>query len=168
MIETTVVKPRVKALDEGTLSEAEIQGQIKAGVVELERYLAVAESLMASDGFVFGEQLTWADFFLFPLLADLRAVPEWRLVSDRLKRWAAQMDTLDAVKATAEGTLSVGASADVVLFEPLMRAAVHGDADALGRIDRLVGELRTVEALHLLPDGLEELVTVVREAVTTS
>lgn len=61
-----------------------------------------------------------------------------------------------------------GHSADVVLFEPLMRAAVHGDADALGRIDRLVGELRTVEALHLLPDGLEELVTVVREAVTTS
>lgn len=56
---------------------------------------------------------------------------------------------------------------DVVLFEPLMRAAVHGDADALGRIDRLVAELRTVEALHLLPDGLEELVTVVREAVTT-
>ena len=109
MIETTAVNPRVKALDEGTLSEAEIQGQIKAGVVELERYLAVAESLMAPDDFVFGEQLTWADFFLFPLLADLRAVPEWRLVSDRLKRWAAQMDTLDAVKATAEGTLSVGA-----------------------------------------------------------
>lgn len=109
MIETTVVKPRVKALDEGVLSEAEVQDRIKTGVVELERYLAVAESLMAPDGFVFGEQLSWADFFLFPLLADLRAVPEWRLASDRLKKWAAQMDTLDAVKATAEGTLSVGA-----------------------------------------------------------
>ena len=66
------------------------------------------------------------------------------------------------------GAGGTGHSADVVLFEPLMRAAVHGDADALGRIDRLVGELRTVEARHLLPDGLEELVTVVREAVTTS
>ena len=66
------------------------------------------------------------------------------------------------------GAGGTGHSADVVLFEPLMRAAVHGDADALGRIDRLVAELRTVEALHLLPDGLEELVTVVREAVTTS
>lgn len=65
------------------------------------------------------------------------------------------------------GAGSTGHSADVVLFEPLMRAAVHGDADALGRIDRLVGELRAVEALHLLPEGLEELVTVVREAVTT-
>ena len=65
------------------------------------------------------------------------------------------------------GAGGTGHSADVVLFEPLMRAAVHGDADALGRIDRLVAELRTVEALHLLPDGLEELVTVVREAVTT-
>ncbi|MFW3386011.1 UNVERIFIED_CONTAM: phospholipase D family protein [Kocuria sp. CPCC 205274] len=66
------------------------------------------------------------------------------------------------------GAGGTGHSADVVLFEPLMRAAVQGNADALGRIDRLVGELRTVEALHLLPDGLEELVTVVREAVTTS
>lgn len=66
------------------------------------------------------------------------------------------------------GAGGTGHSADVVLFEPLMRAAVHGDADALGRIDRLVGELRTVEALHLLPDGLEELITVVREAVTSS
>ncbi|WP_035923644.1 phospholipase D family protein [Kocuria rosea] len=66
------------------------------------------------------------------------------------------------------GAGGTGHSADVVLFEPLMRAAVHGDADALGRIDRLVGELRTVEALHLLPGGLEELVTVVREAVTSS
>lgn len=66
------------------------------------------------------------------------------------------------------GASGTGHSADVVLFEPLMRAAVHGDADAHGRIDRLVGELRTVEALHLLPDGLEELITVVREAVTSS
>ncbi|WP_298585292.1 phospholipase D family protein [uncultured Kocuria sp.] len=66
------------------------------------------------------------------------------------------------------GAGGTGHGADVVLFEPLMRAAVHGDADALGRIDRLVGELRTVEALHLLPDGLEELITVVREAVTSS
>ena len=66
------------------------------------------------------------------------------------------------------GAGGTGHSAEVVLFEPLMRAAVQGNADALGRIDRLVGELRTVEALHLLPDGLEELVTVVREAVTTS
>lgn len=66
------------------------------------------------------------------------------------------------------GAGGTGHGADVVLFEPLMRTAVHGDADALGRIDRLVGELRTVEALHLLPDGLEELITVVREAVTSS
>lgn len=65
------------------------------------------------------------------------------------------------------GAGGTGHSADVVLFEPLMRAAVHGDADALGRIDRLVSELRVVEALDLLPEGLEELVTVVREAVTT-
>lgn len=109
MIEPTVVKPRVKALDEGVLTEVEVQAQIKEGIVELQRYLSIAESLMAPEGFVFGETLTWADFFLFPLIADLRMVPEWKLVNPRLKVWASQMDTLDAVKATAEGTLSVGA-----------------------------------------------------------
>jgi hypothetical protein len=63
------------------------------------------------------------------------------------------------------GAGGTGHDADVVLFEPLMRAAVNGDADALGRIDRLVGELRAVEAVHLLPEGLEVLVAAVRGAV---
>ena len=109
MIEVTVVKPRVTALDEGILSEQDVQEQIKDGVVEVQRYLSIAESLMEPKGFVFGDVLTWADFFLFPLVADLRTVPEWRLASQRLKDWASLMDMLDEVKATADGTLSVGA-----------------------------------------------------------
>jgi glutathione S-transferase len=109
IVEGMVVKPRVKALDEGVLSDAEIREQIKDGVVELQRYLAVAESLMAPEAFAFGDHPTWADFFLFPILADLRMVPEWELVSDRLKRWIKLMDTLPAVEATKAGTLSVGA-----------------------------------------------------------
>ncbi|KAF8961436.1 hypothetical protein BDZ97DRAFT_1829294 [Flammula alnicola] len=108
MIEAGVVKPRVKALDEGVLSEQEIRDQIKDGVVELKRYLAVAESLMAPEGFAFGTNPTWADFFLFPLLADLRTVPEWEVVSERLKTWTNKMDQLPAVKATTVGTLSAG------------------------------------------------------------
>jgi len=105
------VKPRVKALDEGKLSDEEVRDQIKAGVVELEKYLTLVESLMvtSTDGYLFGEKPTWADFFLFPLLADLRMMPEWEVVSERLVRWMKKMDDLVAVKETSAGTLSVGA-----------------------------------------------------------
>lgn len=109
MIEATVVKPRVKALDEGKLTEDEIRSQIKSGVVEMKQYLKVAEGLMAPEGYVFGNTLTWADFFLYPLMADLRMVPEWELVSDRLKKWTEKMNQLPAAQATKAGTLSVGA-----------------------------------------------------------
>jgi len=109
MIEATVVKPRVKAMDEGKLTEDEIKEKVKDGVLELKRYLSLAESLMGPEGFAFGPHPTWADFFLYPLLADLRAIPEWEVVSPRLVNWMAKMDSLPAVQATTAGTLSVGA-----------------------------------------------------------
>lgn len=65
---------------------------------------------MAPEGYAFGERLSWADFFLYPLLADLRMVPEWReVVSLRMSAWIETMDKLPAVEATKAGTLSVGA-----------------------------------------------------------
>ncbi|KDR76947.1 hypothetical protein GALMADRAFT_246087 [Galerina marginata CBS 339.88] len=108
IVEGLVVKPRVKAMDSGKLSDEEVQEKIKDGVVELRRFLALAESLMAPSGYAFGERLTWADFFLYPILADLRMVPEWEVVSERLVDWKKKMDELDAAKATTPGTLSVG------------------------------------------------------------
>jgi len=111
IVEGGVVKPRVQALDEGKLSDDEVRGQIKAGVVKLKEYLTLVESLMVTStgGYLFGENPTWADFFLFPLMADLRTVPEWEVVSERLIVWMKKMDGLPAVKETSAGTLSVGA-----------------------------------------------------------
>ena len=111
IVENGVVKPRVEALDEGSLSDKEIREKIKAGVVKLKEYLTLVESLMVTStgSYLFGEKPTWADFFLFPLLADLRTVPEWEVVSERLIVWMNKMDDLPAVKATSAGTLSVGA-----------------------------------------------------------
>lgn len=108
-VEAGVVKPRVAANDAGKLSDAEIRGQIKDGVEELKSLLSKLESLMAPEGFVFGDKVTWADFFLFPPLADLRATPEGEVLSPRFVSWMKKMDELDAVKATTEGTLSAGA-----------------------------------------------------------
>lgn len=100
----------MKALDEDKLSDAEIKEQIQEGVTKLREYLALTESLMAPDGFVFGEKLTWADFFLYPLLADLATVPEWgEVTSERIHNWMRRMGKVEAVIATTAGTLSVGA-----------------------------------------------------------
>lgn len=109
VVEKGVVKPRVAATDEGKLSDAEIRSNIAAGVDQLRTFLERIEDHMSPEGYVFGEKLTWADFFLFPLLADLKAIPEGELLSPRLVKWTEKMEQLDAVQKTKEGTLSVGA-----------------------------------------------------------
>lgn len=92
------------------MSDAEVREQIREGVAKLREYLALTVSLMAPEGFAFGKQLTWADFFLYPLLADLRTVPEWgEIIPARINSWMKHMDEVEAVKATTAGTLSVGA-----------------------------------------------------------
>ncbi|KAF9235957.1 hypothetical protein BU15DRAFT_50712 [Melanogaster broomeanus] len=108
-VEKGVVKPRVAATDEGKLTDTEIRQNIVAGVEQLRKFLINTENAMSPDGYVFGEKLSWADFFLYPLLADLRAITEGELLSDRLRQRMSEMDKLDAVKATSAGTLSVGA-----------------------------------------------------------
>ncbi|KAF8909734.1 hypothetical protein CPB84DRAFT_1765335 [Gymnopilus junonius] len=84
IVEGLVIKPRLKALDEGKISDAEVREQIKDGVEEARHFLTLAESLMAPEGY-------------------------WEIVSPRLVAWTEKMDKLDAVKATTAGTLSVGA-----------------------------------------------------------
>ena len=112
IVEVGVVKPRLRALDEGKLSDNEVREKIKVGVVKLKEYLKLVESLMdtSTEGYLFGgDKPTWADFFLYPILDDLRAVPEWEVVTQRLIVWMKKMDELPAVKETSAGTLSVGA-----------------------------------------------------------
>lgn len=108
-VEKGVVKPRMALTDEGKLSDAEILQEISGGIEKLLKFLTVVESTISPDGYVFGEKLSWADFFLYPLLADLNATPERDLLSVRLRTWMDLMGNLDAVKATTAGTLSVGA-----------------------------------------------------------
>jgi len=99
----------VAATDENKLTDSVIRTQIKPGVEHLRRLLHKLEELMADDGYVFGSKLSWADFFLFPLLADLKAIPEGELLSPRLLKWMEDMNKLEAVQATTPGTLSAGA-----------------------------------------------------------
>ncbi|KZP20902.1 hypothetical protein FIBSPDRAFT_1044484 [Athelia psychrophila] len=107
-VEPGVVKKRVAAGDEGKISDAEIREQIKEGVAELKHFLAAIESLMAPDGYIFGENLTWADYFLYPLMADLEAIPEGEVIGARIRGWMTKMKALPEVEKTFEKTLAAG------------------------------------------------------------
>lgn len=81
---------------------------IAGGVAELRSYYSKVESLMAPSGFVCGKKVTWADYYLYPLLADLEATPEAYLLTPRLKDWLKEMQKLKEVKDTLKGTLANG------------------------------------------------------------
>ncbi|KAF8322141.1 hypothetical protein DL93DRAFT_2071924 [Clavulina sp. PMI_390] len=108
ILEVKMIKIRVKHTDEGKLSAAEIGDLLSDAVAEARVYIAKIEPLMASGGFVFGKTLTWADYFLYPLLADLEATPESHLITPRLKEWLGEMKKLAEVKTTEPGTLALG------------------------------------------------------------
>jgi len=64
-VEIGVVKPRLAATD-AHQSESDIQTLLAPGVSSLQSFLATIEEHMAPEGYVFGTQLTWADFFPIP------------------------------------------------------------------------------------------------------
>ena len=108
------MKPLVAALD-GGLPVVAIHAATAPGLPGLCHFLAQIEAEMVPtplDAYAFGAQVTWADFFLFPLLADLKAVEgqlEAPVLSERLKAWMGRMEQLEAVQKTTPGTLSAGA-----------------------------------------------------------
>ncbi|KAF9001950.1 hypothetical protein BDQ17DRAFT_1390897 [Cyathus striatus] len=108
VIEGGVIKPRINATVEGTDTDEETEKNIRAGVEKMKEFLSVVESRMAPEGFVFGDKISWADFFLYPLLADLKAIPEWKHATARVQRWVRKMEELTVVKATVAGTLAAG------------------------------------------------------------
>lgn len=106
-IEVDVIKPHLKALKDG-VSEREILDGNREGLSKITEFLDIIDQRTVPNArYLFGDQPTWADFYLYPLLADLRALPEWNLaVECRFEKWMKVMDSLDAVKKTFAGTLA--------------------------------------------------------------
>jgi glutathione S-transferase len=97
---------KVRAGMEGK-SEAEIQKALESGLTDLRELIATLDSLMiAPSGFAFANHPTWADFFLYPLVADLEVTPEVHVLSPRLVDWSKAMKTLPAASATFKGTMA--------------------------------------------------------------
>lgn len=107
-MEIGVIKPRVAAIDDGKGSDKTIDAMLAEPIDEMIRFLSVVEGLMAPSGYVFGGKLSWADFFLYPLVADLEVIAESRVLTPRLRSWSAEMKKLVEVDKTFEGTLAAG------------------------------------------------------------
>ena len=102
-----VIKPHLKALKDGVLEREILQGNYNGQSKITEFLNIIDERTVPNAKYLFGDQPTWADFYLYPLLADLRALPEWILtVEHRFMKWVETMDELDAVKKTFAGTLA--------------------------------------------------------------
>jgi glutathione S-transferase len=81
--------------------------------IKLEKFLdVVVRQIASSPGpFIHGSRPTWADCFLYPLIADLHALPEGQEVL-RVKSpaltWFRRMEDAEGVKDTYDGSLAAG------------------------------------------------------------
>jgi glutathione S-transferase len=115
-LEFGVVKPRLSLESGGggdrDALEAEIRAKVKPGMEELEPVLALLESMLtdsASGQYFVGDDVTWADLFAYPPLADLRAMPEGDALLfkyPRLEAWVARMEQRDEARHTYDGTVA--------------------------------------------------------------
>jgi glutathione S-transferase len=102
------VKPYLKALEEGVAESDIIHNNTKEVEAIVEFLRIVKERSIGTSKFLFGDHPTWADFYLYPPLADLQALPFWEqaVSGSRFVTWMGEMGQLDAVKRTRSGTLA--------------------------------------------------------------
>ncbi|KAJ2887693.1 hypothetical protein FB639_001134 [Coemansia asiatica] len=103
------------ALEAEGKNEAEIQTILKEPAAHAREVLGNLErmflktSACEGQGFVVGNTLTWADLFLFPIFADICALPERRLVEQEaplLFAWFLRMEKLAISRNTFPGTVA--------------------------------------------------------------
>jgi len=115
-VEPPVVKIRLK-LEKEQKEEKEIVSLLTNSVQELHQTLAKLEqrsALKDNKKFLAGDNITWADFFCYPPLADLRATNEGKCIQGesaqftKLAAWMDRMEAIESVKKTMKDTLQDG------------------------------------------------------------
>ncbi|KAJ1723578.1 hypothetical protein LPJ53_002101 [Coemansia erecta] len=99
------------ALEAKGTTEDEIQRALEQPIDHAREVLGNLDGVFekTSKGFVVGGSLTWADLFLFPIFADLCALPERKLVqeeSPKLFAWFEKMEKLGIAQSTFAGTVA--------------------------------------------------------------
>ncbi|GAB5591395.1 hypothetical protein Unana1_06295 [Umbelopsis nana] len=106
-----ISKPR-QALEEQGKAEDEIQAQLKDKLERAQVVLrAIDQHLVSgpSSEWLCGSSITWADVFMFPILADFAALPERKLMeqeSPHLWKWYERFASTDMASKTFQGTVA--------------------------------------------------------------
>lgn len=115
-VEPPIVKIRLK-LEKDQKEENEIVSLLANSIQELHQILSKLEqrsSLKDNKTFLAGDNITWADFFCYPPLADLRAIKEGICIKGdsaqfpKLAAWMDRMENVESVKKTMKDTLQDG------------------------------------------------------------
>lgn len=111
-LEFGVVKVRLAAEADRT-SEAELAKALVPGLAALKPVLAALEALLERGGsgpYAIGSSLSAADLFMYPPIADLKAMPEGKILEHyiRLNAWTTFFTEHDLSMATREGAIEGG------------------------------------------------------------
>lgn len=115
-VEPGVVKTRLR-LEKNQKDEEQIVADLVEPVQKLHQTLEKLEARSAlkdEKPFLTGDRITWADYFCYPPLADLRVVNEGHCIRGsgaqfpRLSAWMDRMETLASVQKTEKDTLQDG------------------------------------------------------------
>lgn len=126
-VEFGLVKPRLSAQEAKKLTESEISSSLKPALNSLKPILKILETFLTladpdptGDSeiyrgeplgpYCFGPALTAADCYLYPVLADLKAIPEGEVLKGyvRINAWLEFFSDTPEALATKEGTLENG------------------------------------------------------------
>lgn len=99
-VEVGVVKPYL----------SDDEKDVKSAVSHMHEVLSIVENRMHGP-FIMGIRSTWADLYLYPILADLAATPYVKELDKytKLQAWTTRMQKRSTAQATKEGTLEGGA-----------------------------------------------------------
>ncbi|KAI8981957.1 hypothetical protein BDF20DRAFT_905673 [Mycotypha africana] len=104
-----VAKPRMDYEQQGK-TEPEIQNLLSKPLRKAGKLIeAMDNRLSDSSNFLCGDQLTWADYFVYPVMADLYAIPEAGFFQEkgpRLYRWYTNFKDREEVICTYPDTVA--------------------------------------------------------------
>ncbi|KAI9476065.1 MAG: hypothetical protein EXX96DRAFT_575635 [Benjaminiella poitrasii] len=105
-----VAKPRLMYEEKG-LAEEEITSLLAKGPIDKAgKILAALNGLIDSDNeFLCGQEITWADYFVYPVMADLFCLPErdfFKEKAPRLFEWYEKFQRREEAVATYENTVA--------------------------------------------------------------
>ena len=103
-----VAKPREQYESENK-PEDEIAKLLQEGLKKAGRILSAVDTMVVGEPFLCGDKLTWADYFVYPAMADLYSLPEGKYLAERapkLYQWYQMFEKREEANVTYKDTVA--------------------------------------------------------------